>query len=639
MHFTEVAHLKNRDAGYMNICFSMRKTNSDVKPQSRFNRLINMKDKVAGLKDIVNKNRLGKHHEKTYDINQNSFQELNRTPFVYWFGDSILSLFEQHSLLGEVATVKKGMGTGDDSKFVRKWWEVKSKKLDEDYRRFQKSGTSAMYYDLAEDYVYWKSDGREIKNHNKSNVRNEDYYDKSGLNFRGFGSYFVAREHSEEMLFDANTVFIYNDSELSNLLLLAILNSTISRYIMEGINPSPKFQVGDGKQLPIYSNINQKDNIKRLVSQSISSQKELSSLVENSSDFKPKFIENIFSKGPSYLLYKEEILQSNVQVIHGLIDDILFEEIQLPEATQDRLYDELPNNLARNPHITNVSDKSTDNINVGIRKKNATEQDIQKLIENIKNIKENGIRDISKKIDVSPYTIAKARYKHDIYTSDEKQEAAGRLLSYYLGCAMGRWELEGFDPDDNGIIIFDNDFEDYLMSYIRRCIQQTYDEDDLYERETKIEGMLNKSIEDWFCNTFFRYHHCKEYRRRGQRIPIYWQLESDNGAFSCFVYYHKMDDDTLPKLRGQYIDKKLDTLQNRLEAIESELEAADGDRARDLRSEKEEIEVDINDITEFRNRIDALIDEGFNPDFEAGIWKNIQKVDEHNLLAVPLNKL
>lgn len=100
-----------------------------------------------------------------------------------------------------------------------------------------------------------------------------------------------------------------------------------------------------------------------------------------------------------------------------------------------------------------------------------------------------------------------------------------------------------------------------------------------------------------------------------------------------------MDSDTLPKLRGQYIDEKLDTLQNRLDAIESELDTADGDRARELRAEKEDIQADIDDITDFRDRIDALIDEGFEPDFEAGIWENIQKVDEHDLLAVPLDKL
>jgi hypothetical protein len=264
---------------------------------------------------------------------------------------------------------------------------------------------------------------------------------------------------------------------------------------------------------------------------------------------------------------------------------------------------------------------------------------MDELVNNIKENDSEDVLNIAKSCGVSPYTVAIVRHEHDLYTRDEKRETAGRLISYYLGCAMGRWELEDLTPEENGIIVFDNDFEDNVLSYVRGCIKLTYGEDELYERENEIEEMLNKSIEDWLRNTFFRYHHCKEYRRRGQRIPIYWQLESDEGAFSCFVYYHKMDADTFPKIRGQYIDKKLDTLQNRLEAIESELETADGDRARNLRSEKEEIEADIDDITEFRNRVDALIEEGFEPDFEAGIWENIQRVDEHDLLAVPLDKL
>lgn len=35
----------------------------------------------------------------------------------------------------------------------------------------------------------------------------------------------------------------------------------------------------------------------------------------------------------------------------------------------------------------------------------------------------------------------------------------------------------------------------------------------------------------------------------------------------------------------------------------------------------------------------ALINDGFAPDFEAGLRENIQQVDKHDLLAVPLDKL
>ena len=271
--------------------------------------------------------------------------------------------------------------------------------------------------------------------------------------------------------------------------------------------------------------------------------------------------------------------------------------------------------------------------------KELPEDEYRALISKIDDLKDNDLCEISEELEVSPYTVAMARHEHDLYTRDEKRDTAGRLLSYYLGCAMGRWDLDGLESDDNGILIFDNEFDDDVMAYMRRCIELSYSDDELYARESEIEELLNKDIEDWLQNTFFRYHHCKEYRRRGQRIPIYWQLESDEGAFSCFIYYHAMDRDTFPELRGQYVDVKLDTLQNRLEAIESELSTAEGDRARELRSEKEDLQAEIEDISQFRDRVDALIDEGFEPDFEAGIWENIQKVDEHDLLAVPLDKL
>ena len=73
-------------------------------------------------------------------------------------------------------------------------------------------------------------------------------------------------------------------------------------------------------------------------------------------------------------------------------------------------------------------------------------------------------------------------------------QMVGRLLSYYLGCAMGRWDLE-LDPDDNGIIVFDSDFEDDVMSYICRCIELTYGEEELFERETDSSVIWLNSVQ------------------------------------------------------------------------------------------------------------------------------------------------
>jgi len=649
--FIEGAHLsrygfdQQKDA--FTIPFVLRESDPSKFRFSRFYRMTheqekyaNYDDKIRGLSEITETHKEGEEHNDVYVVNQSSFNEIGRTPFVYWFGEEILNIFVENPNLGEVATVKHGLRTGDDERFVRKYWEPKPDSLSDNYFRFQKSGTSSPYYDIPEDYLYWGNNGREVCDYDGSDASNRNYFFNKGLTYRGFGNYFVARLKDEETIFSHHAHFV-SSSNYSDSTLTGILSSSLTRFMMNGINPGVTFEVGDGKRLPIKNEIENSTRISNLVGKAVQLRKKFSSLQEYSSDYDSVAFNEEIAGGVDNLLDIESTLSSDIMIIQGIIDRLVFSEYNLSSKTQSRICENLPKNLASYPHITNVGSLSIDDqeFRVEISTKELSKNEYDELIDEISSLKDNDLREISEELEVSPYTIAKVRHEHDLYTLDEKREAAGRLLSYYLGCGMGRWHLEDLDPHDDGIIVFDSDFQNDVMRFIRRCIELTYGEDELYERETEITEMLNKSIDDWLRNTFFRYHHCKEYRRRGQRIPIYWQLESNEGAFSCFVYYHAMDNNTLPKLRGQYVDVKLDTLQNRLDAIESELDNAEGDRARELRSEREEIQADVDDIHAFRDQLDDLIDEGFEPDFEAGIWENIQKVDEHDLLAVPLDKL
>ena len=630
----DFAHISNRDEGYMNVCFTIQNSERSA-TESRFLRLVGEDEKVASLNDQIRYSRESIENNKFYVIDQDSFANIRRQPFVYWFGQEILDLFSEYKLLEDVADVKQGIGTGSDEEFVRNWWEVTLDEINQNYSWLVQSGDDSEYYDSTEKVILWEGDGQKVRNHDGSNLRNEEYYRKGGLTFRDFSKYFTARKQPEGHIHSKAAHLVYTGEKEVNKTLIGYLCSSVVRFIMDGINSSIHFQVGDAKNIPIKENWIPNNQISELVRNAVAIQKRRYQFVETKREFEGDVFVNSFENITLHM----DICRSDIKTIHGIIDQLVFEEYNISEKS--RIYEDLPKNQLNYPHIQNVGSLDTEGYSFRseVQEKELPEDEYQDLVSNIDELKDDNLLEISKELEVSPYTVAMVRHEHDLYTRDEKREAAGRLLSYYLGCAMDRWDLEDLDPEDSGIIVFDSDFENNMMSYIRRCIELTYGEDELYEKETEIEEMLNKSIEDWLRNTLFRYHHCKQYRRRGQRIPIYWQLESDEGAFSCFVYYHKMNADTLPKLRGQYIDEKLDTLQNRLEAIESELEIADGDRARNLRSEKEEIEADIDDITEFRNRVDALIEEGFEPDFEAGIWENIQKVDEHNLLAVPLDKL
>lgn len=595
--------------------------------------------KITGLQEQIRYIRSGEESQDSYILDQKSFKIIDGSPFAYWFGDEVLELFKNHPNLSEVAETAAGISTGNNARFVRKWWEIDSETRSSDYAVFQKTGTDGLYYDIPDEYLFWGDDGKAVKEYDGGNGSpNEDYYFTSGITFRSFGKFFVARIGHENMIFSNKAHFV-TSNKVDLKVLLGILSSSLSRFIMNGMNTGIGFEPGDGKRLPIKTELERDGRIKILVDQAIKSQTRLSCLNEESSDYDADLFKKMVAPSPDNLLFNEDLLKSDVSVIHGLVDFIVFSEYGISQRTIERIYQNLPQNLADYPHITNAGtlDTKENDFRAEILTEHLSEEEYDQLVSDVTDRTGDELRKISEDLQVSPYTVAILRHEHNLYTNGEREVAAGRLLSYYLGCIMGRWDLEGCVPDENGILVFDDRFEDNVEDRIRECIELTFDE--VYETESEIEAMLGRDLNEWLRERFFRYHHTKEYRRRGQRIPIYWQLESDEGAFSCFLYYHAMDGETLTKLRGQYIDEKLDTLQNRLDATESSLETAEGNRARELRSEKEEVVADIDDITKFRERVDILINEGFEPDFEAGIWENIQKVDEHDLLAVPLDKL
>jgi hypothetical protein len=637
MNFVDVAHLENRDEGYMNVCYSIRKSTEENHTPSRFNRLIKNENKERGLREVSKSNRSGRKHKDVYVVDQKAFLQIDRSPFVYWFGEEILQLFSEYQKVSEVAEVLEGLTTGDDEKFVRAWWAVDRNRIGEDYKWIAMSGEYSDYYYSQEKVVYWRGDGKKIKQYDGSYVRNSEFYEKPGITFRTASKYFTARLHPEGYIFSTKSRLIYTGNKTRDYELLGYLCSSLIKFIMQGLNPGLDFNVGDVKELPINENIEKGSELESLTQRGVALQKRRYSIRETKQEFEASSLLDNISSLWSYT----EMCESDIFVIQGLIDEIVFSEYNISEERQKHIYKNLPKNLANYPHITNAGSLDTDEheFREEVPTKELPEDDYEQLIEDIDDLKDNELREISEELEVSPYTVAMVRHEHDLYTRDEKRKTAGRLLSYYLGCAMGRWELEGLEPDDDGIIVFDDGFDDNVMRFMRDCIELTYGEDELYSKEQEIEEMLNKDIEDWLRDTFFRYHHCKEYRRRGQRIPIYWQLASDEGHFNCFVYYHRMDEDTLPKVRGQYLDEKIDRLRNRRDTLQTRISNADEDEKPELRSEEEEIEEKIDDLTDFRDRLDNLIDEGFAPDFEAGIWENIQEVDEHDLLAVPLDKL
>jgi hypothetical protein len=161
--------------------------------------------------------------------------------------------------------------------------------------------------------------------------------------------------------------------------------------------------------------------------------------------------------------------------------------------------------------------------------------------------------------------------------------------------------------------------------------------EDHHKITQQLTSDLGRSPKEWMKDWFFRNHHTDEYKRRGQVTPIYWQLESPDGAFSCFVYYHEISSNTLPKLRGQYLDPRIEELENELETLNTQTSGDNPDK--ELLKRKEVVQNDLDDVREFRDTIDKMIDDGVTVDVEKGIWENIKKWDQYEVLETGLPKL
>lgn len=193
-----------------------------------------------------------------------------------------------------------------------------------------------------------------------------------------------------------------------------------------------------------------------------------------------------------------------------------------------------------------------------------------------------------------------------------KGDTVKELISYAVGCMMGRyslekpgliladqgatladyWEKEGrsnsdsseatltlrqtsemrnvsgasdksellFEPDDDGIIpILDNDwFADDIVTRFKEFIKVAFGEVHFFENMAWIEEALGKNLRDYFTKDFY-----KDHLQRYQNRPIYWLFQSPKGAFRALVYMHRYKPDMVGGVLG-YLRSLQTKVENQL---------------------------------------------------------------------------
>jgi hypothetical protein len=461
-----------------------------------------------------------------FTVYQENFSKIPSMPIAYWIGKSFLDVYDRAQMLGDAFPIKKGNDTGENDIFVRNWYEVELNKIgftnyNKSWIPYIKSGEARKWYGNLNWVVFWEQDGQLIKNHPKSTIRNPQFNFCEGITWSDLTSrYISARYMPQGCLRDNRGPAIFNLNEQFNYV-LALLCSKICLAIQNIINPTICFQVGNAKAIPYIFSEQTNQRIMQIVQQCISISRKDWNFFETSWDFK---------RHPLIRKYNR-------------ISDCFVEWQKFTEQQFNQL--------------------------------KANEEDLNRIFIEIYDLQD----ELTSEVEDEDITIRKAEIERDIKS----------FISYAVGCMFGRYSLdvEGlayaggewdytkyktFIPDgDNILPITDNEyFEDDIVTRFVEFVKKAYGSQTLEENLDFIASVLvNKGntsreiIRNYFLNDFYK-DHCNIYTSRGAgKRPIYWLFDSgkENG-FKALIYLHRYDEDTVGRVRVDYLHKTQAAIEN-----------------------------------------------------------------------------
>jgi hypothetical protein len=242
---------------------------------------------------------------------------------------------------------------------------------------------------------------------------------------------------------------------------------------------------------------------------------------------------------------------------------------------------------------------------------------------------ETFLEDLSRKVEIHPISVywilRELREKDGVVCRPEFRRFVEDYVSILVLLLLGhRWprDIEGGEApprwaDYNGVIpLPDGVGEARLLARIRDRLAEDFGGDRVGTIEREFEEIVGHPLSGWLGSEFFS-RHISQFRKR----PIALQIVSSGGnnksrrgrgarrstpAFSCLVYYHRLDADLLPKLRTQYVGPSRTSLQTELGSLEKLRERSADQDARRL-----ELEEKLEELKAFDARLEQVIVEGF----------------------------
>jgi hypothetical protein len=521
-----------------------------------------------------------------YTCTQSDFSTIPGRPFAYWIGESIRDLFRNSRLFREIAEPRVGMQTANNEFYLRYWFEVNADEfLNQSNQlkwiKYLKGGPFRRWYGNLWYLLRYNSSSQFVLQQDNATILPASRLQEPKCTWTDLtSSYFSCRLAPTDSFHDISGHCFYPRLE-DQMFLLAYANTNIFNFLLSLINSSFHYQVGDIARIPVPE-ISLRAEIESIAAELIAIHKADWDSRETSWDFK--------------------------RPLNGEFKALMSDEIAEFQGLCGRQLDRVVALEARNNSIFQSACK----LQYG-------------------SIPES-----------SPVSIQVL----------ESQDQVVQVLSHFVGCVLGRYSLDapgliyansgniGFDPsryakfpaDADGVVpILDYPwFADDIITRFQEFLIACWSKDTLEENMKFVADNLEpnqgetpeETIRRYFCDDFFK-NHLKMYKKR----PIYWLFSSGKEkAFQALVYLHRYNEQTLSKMRTDYVLPLQGKMSNEEKRLDAQIDTASTPAERNrFKKELEKLKKKQIELRKFDELLHHYADHRISLDLDDGVKVNYGK--------------
>lgn len=604
--------------------------------------------RYAAFVDAYNDLLDQKENKHNITLPQEKLKIIEGWPFIYWISDGFREKFKGERL-NEKIKVCSGLSTANNDRFLRFWWEVGFENI---YQGMDGDKRKWVLYCKGGPYKKWSGNLWVVVNYQNSGsllrenggtLRNKDFYFKEGITCSGRSSSkgvsyrFFPNNH----IFDVGATGLIPVKGNSLWYGLGFMNSKLTTYILDCLNPTVNTTEGDLQKVPfiVPSNDLLKQKVELLTKQNadisfsllryktIETSFEQSSLIAfQGSSLKDRLL--------AYLNY-ENAQFTQVLINEAIINELIFEVYGLSNADRKQVESKMGKSIGSLPVSTESRDAFLEQL----------ENPLDEVIEHIRNLEtttfeEQKVREIKEEFaslyqsnnDLEEFCIRHQVNPINVWywfreANVLPQGRAHDIALEFLADAIRTILME----DEDGIIPLvglpgESRLLDRLEEY---CIQQGFSSAQFMQ----LDGLLGRPVNEYLEHHFFKNlsDHLNLFMYL-PKTPFIWHLSSGlHQGFEAYIIIYKWNRDSLFRLKSQYINKRIESLEYRQLSLQNVTTAQ-------AMNERELIIKQLDEIAQFAKKIDELIEEGYDPILDSGVGKNIAPLQKKGMLRAEVLK-